>query len=286
MGANGLSGSSLLMVLSLVAGVLGTLVGGIIGAFLSNNSAKTITRILSFAAGVMLGIVCFEMLPEAYEYTIVNAVSWTGVVITISSLIGGVLVIWISEKIVLFFEKKQESKMKAGQVFASSLHEGECLPCEEKDKIAKRNKKLAQAGFVMFVAIALHNFPEGMAIGSSGIVNEKSGILLATLITLHNIPEGMSISAPLAGSGVAKWKSILLSALAGSVTILGAGIGILIGEVSKLASGIALGFASGAMVYVIFDELILECASGDAKKQFTPMMLLGFVLSMGLSWLI
>jgi ZIP family zinc transporter len=116
--------------------------------------------------------------------------------------------------------------------------------------------QLFLAGLVMACAIALHNLPEGMVIGSS-----YAGAEIGTgfsVIGLHNIPEGMAIAVPLIAGGVVKWKAILITALSGVPTIIGAALGYYLGMASPLSLSLSLSFASGAMLYVVFGELLPE----------------------------
>ena len=116
------------------------------------------------------------------------------------------------------------------------------------------------AGMVMASAIALHNVPEGMTIGASyasnGGVMGSSALVLAVLIGLHNIPEGMAVSVPLISGGTGKGKAVLMTALSGVPTILGALFGYLIGDIGMMGLALSLGFASGAMLYVVFGEIL------------------------------
>ena len=125
----------------------------------------------------------------------------------------------------------------------------------------KDNKfALLVAGTVMACAIALHNVPEGMTIGASYASNDgvmgSSALILAVLIGLHNIPEGMAVSVPLISGGMNKPKAVLLTALSGVPTIIGALLGFAIGEIGMMGLALSLGFASGAMLYVVFGEIL------------------------------
>ena len=116
------------------------------------------------------------------------------------------------------------------------------------------------AGIVMACAIALHNVPEGMTIGASYASNDavmgSAALLLAVLIGLHNIPEGMAVSVPLISGGMSKFKAVLITASSGIPTILGALLGFVLGEIGALGLALSLGFASGAMLYVVFGEIL------------------------------
>ena len=112
----------------------------------------------------------------------------------------------------------------------------------------------------MASAIALHNVPEGMTIGASYASNEgalgNAALVLAILIGLHNIPEGMAVSVPLISGGMARWKAVLITASTGIPTILGALLGYALGEIGPIGLTLSLGFASGAMLYVVFGEIL------------------------------
>ena len=129
-------------------------------------------------------------------------------------------------------------------------------------RLNKKDTKLSLfvAGVIMASAIALHNLPEGMTIGASYANNDvimgSSALVLAILIGLHNIPEGMAVSVPLISGGMHKVKAVLITAASGIPTILGALLGYLLGEIGPLGLTVSLGFASGAMLYVVFGEIL------------------------------
>ena len=127
---------------------------------------------------------------------------------------------------------------------------------------AQKDNKLALfvAGIVMASAIALHNVPEGMTIGASYACNGgtmgSAAIVLAVLIGLHNIPEGMAVSVPLISGGMSRFKAIVITAMSGIPTMIGALLGFWLGEIGPMGLAFSLGFASGAMLYVVFGEIL------------------------------
>ena len=80
--------------------------------------------------------------------------------------------------------------------------------------------------------------------------------MIAILIGLHNIPEGMAVSVPLISGGMKRWKAVLITACSGIPTIVGAFLGFWLGEIGALGLALSLGFASGAMLYVVFGEIL------------------------------
>lgn len=278
--------NTLILVLSLVAGVLGTGLGGVIGVLLKNKGNKIMGRVLSFAGGVMVGVVTFEMLPEAVSYsTIENSIAQSGILIAVSALVVGMLVVYGLNKLLDVIENMREThrsieelhhETKVIEANDALISDGaKTVRTQELDK-----KSLLKAGVIMLLAIALHNLPEGMAIGATGASNTQTGILIAIIIAVHNIPEGMAISAPLASGGVKGWKTVLLTALAGAATVLGAVIGLAVGGISKLASGICMGLAGGAMLYVTFCEILPQSILMEEGRVPAVSMLVGIICSM------
>jgi ZIP family zinc transporter len=142
------------------------------------------------------------------------------------------------------------------------------------------------AGLVMAAAIALHNVPEGMVIGASfattanEILSNRGGLIMAIVIGLHNIPEGMAVAVPLISGGMSKWRAVGITALSGSPTILGALLGFFLGTLSPTALVISLSFASGAMLYVVFGELLPESILMWKSKLPAAMVVLGMLIGL------
>ncbi|MBE6787310.1 MAG: ZIP family metal transporter [Ruminococcaceae bacterium] len=243
-----------LIITTAIAGVLGTGLGGLIGALLQKDSNRTVSLLLSFAAGVMLSVVCFDLVVEAIE-------TKTGILNVILSIALGVSVTYLLNYII---DRKttpeiahiDESHPKTADDLDELIHSDHL----EHHATNNDNKlSLFVAGIVMACAIALHNVPEGMTIGASYAVENatlgKASIVLAILIGLHNIPEGMAVSLPLISGGMKKIKAVIITAATGIPTIIGALFGYWLGEIGPLGLTLSLGFASGAMLYVVFGEI-------------------------------
>ena len=244
-----------LIVTTAIAGVAGTGLGGIIGAMLQKDSNRNASILLSFAAGVMLSVVCFDLVTEAIETNI-------GIYFVIFSIALGVAVIYILNYII---DRKtnpeiphiDENHPKTADDLNELIHSDHF----EHHQSRQDNKvSLFIAGVIMACAIALHNVPEGMTIGASYASNNgvmgSSALVLAILIGLHNIPEGMAVSVPLISGGMGKAKAVFITAMSGVPTIIGALLGYMIGELGALGLALSLGFASGAMLYVVFGEIV------------------------------
>ena len=244
-----------LILTTTLAGVVGTGIGGIIGALLQKDSNRTVSLLLSFAGGVMLSVVCFDLVTEAVETNV-------GIWIVVGAIAFGVAVTYFLNYLI---DKKtnpevphiDENHPKTADDLDELIHSDHL-----EQHYAKNDSKMGLfiAGIVMASAIALHNVPEGMTIGASyasdnGVMG-GAALVLAVLIGLHNIPEGMAVSVPLISGGMAKWKAILITASSGIPTILGALLGYLLGEIGPMGLTMSLGFASGAMLYVVFGEIL------------------------------
>ena len=238
-----------------IAGVVGTGLGGIIGALLQKDSNRIASLLLSFAAGVMISVVCFDLVTEAIE-------TETGIGVVIASIAFGVAVIYLLNYLIDIKTNPEiphidENHPKTADDLNELIHSDHL----EHHATNKDNKmSLFIAGVVMASAIALHNVPEGMTIGaayaSDNGVMGSAAIVLAVLIGLHNIPEGMAVSVPLIAGGMPKWKAVLITASSGIPTIVGALLGYMLGEIGPLGLALSLGFASGAMLYVVFGEIL------------------------------
>ena len=244
-----------LLITTAIAGVVGTGLGGLIGAVLQKDSNRTVSLLLSFAGGVMLSVVCFDLVTEAIETNV-------GILTVIGAIALGVAVIFLLNHLI---DRKtnpevphiDENHPKTADDLDELIHSDHL-----EQHYAKHDNKFSLfiAGIVMASAIALHNVPEGMTIGASYASNDgvmgSAALVLAILIGLHNIPEGMAVSVPLISGGMSRIKAVLITAASGIPTILGALLGYLLGEIGPVGLTLSLGFASGAMLYVVFGEIL------------------------------
>ena len=244
-----------LILTTALAGVAGTGLGGLVGAMLQKNSNRAVSLLLSFAGGVMLSVVCFDLITEAIETEV-------GVWIVVLAVAVGVTVTYLLNYLI---DRKtnpevphiDENHPKTADDLDELIHSDHL-----KQHYARKDSRLGLfvVGIVMASAIALHNVPEGMTIGASYASNDgvmgSAALVLAVLIGLHNIPEGMAVSVPLIGGGMPKWKAVLITAASGIPTVLGALVGYALGEIGPMGLTLSLGFASGAMLYVVFGEIL------------------------------
>ena len=244
-----------LLLTTALAGVAGTGLGGLVGAMLQKDSNRTVSLLLSFAGGVMLSVVSFDLVLESIEANM-------GIFVVVASIAIGVAVTFglnylIDLKINPEIPHIDQNHPKTADDLNELIHSDHLAYHR-----ANNDNKLSLfvAGIVMACAIALHNVPEGMTIGASYASNDgvmgSAALVLAVLIGLHNIPEGMAVSVPLISGGMEKWKAVLITASSGIPTMVGALLGYWLGELGALGLTMSLGFASGAMLYVVFGEIL------------------------------
>jgi zinc transporter, ZIP family len=249
-----------------LAGIIGTGLGGLIGIFLGKKTERTISMVLTFASGIMVSIALFDLMPEASDIS--------GPLITALGVLVGVAVIFAFNYSIDKATQRAKKKVKTHDTLKSLHHQEKLIITKAKTN----STSLLRAGFIMLIAISLHNIPEGMAIGSSGAVSINLSATLAILLALHNIPEGMTMATPLSAGGVGKLKTLVLIILAGSTTIIGGVLGALVGGIGGVATSLALSFAAGAMLYVTFCEILPQSVLMEKGRLPALFSIFGIVL--------
>ena len=241
------------ILLTAATGVGGLALGGALAALVRRESPRGTSLLLSFTAGLMLSIVALDMVPEAME-----AAPWlpmTPLVLVAGFVVTYLLNCWIDK---------------------SAHHEDENNP----HHCACGHHDLHTAGLVLAAAVALHNVPVGMAVGASVAVEGicLASVLAAVTIGLHNLPEGMSIAIPLLHDGSRTWSAIGVAALSGLPTVAGALAGYFVGSEAPAALAAALSLAGGAMLYVVFFELLPEASLQWRSRWSILATVVGFAL--------
>ena len=272
--------------MTLIAGVGGTGLGGILGALVRTESNRIVSLLLSATSGVMISIVCFELMVESLEAAQSVFSDGAVFVVCIAVLVGMAVVFLLNWLI----DKRTEGEVPHT---ASSLHPKTHDNIDELSHIDHYNQHLKEhapkrelwvAGVVIACAIALHNITEGMSIGASYNIDTEGGVsmalILAVLIGLHNIPEGMAVSVPLVAGGMKRIKAALLTAASGAPVVLGAWLGYWIGDIGAIGLAASLGFASGAMLYVVFGEIIPQAVLMYRSKVPAFFVIIGMLIGM------
>ena len=239
------------LLLTVFAG-LSTGIGSFIALFAKRTNTKFLSLSLGFSAGVMLYVSMIEIFTKAKNYL----VSANGVIpgnwICVASFFGGIILIGLID----FF-----------------------IPSTESDIGGKNNtNSLKRMGIMTSLAIAIHNFPEGMATFTSALKDPYLGIAIAVAISIHNIPEGIATSLPIYFSTGKKIRAFLISFLSGMTEPLGAIVGYLILRpfFNDTVFGVLFSAVAGIMVFISLEELI-PMAHEYEKSKIT---IIGVVIGM------
>ncbi len=227
--------------LTLLAG-LSTGIGSAIAFFAKTTNTRFLAFSLGFSAGVMIYISFVELFAHARDSLVSLYDVFLGNAYTILAFFGGILFIGLIDKLVPSFENPHEIRGVE----------------EMNDEKAIANKKLLRVGLFSALAIAIHNFPEGLATFISAIEKPEIGIAIAVAIAIHNIPEGIAVSVPLYYATGNKKKAFWLSFLSGLAEPVGALVGylLLMPFLNDTVFGIIFAFIAGIMVFISLDELL------------------------------
>lgn len=250
---------SWIVVISLIIPLIGTTLGSAMVFFLKDNINPKLQKILlGFASGVMIAASVWSLLEPAID-TYDNYKKW--LIPGIGFLVGIGFLLLLDYLIPHIHIDKQEEGIK-------------------KNKLSKT--------FKMFLAVTLHNIPEGLAVGVvivgmiNGNINEHAMLALSIGIAIQNFPEGAIISMPLKEEGHSKLKAFVYGFLSGIVEPIAALVAILLTYYVSTILPFVLAFAAGAMIYVVVEELIPEANTGSHSNLATIGLAIGFVLMMAL----
>jgi len=225
-------------------------------------SRRLLDTMLGFAGGVMIAASCWSLLVPAIEMSEGrNAPSWLPAA---AGFLAGTVVMRVVDKIL------------------PHLHPS--LPTAEAEGI----KTSWQRSTLLVLAITLHNIPEGLAVGvafgaaAAGLASATfaGAVALAIGIGLQNYPEGLAVSMPLRREGMSRLKSFWYGQLSGMVEPIAGVIGAAVVLVSRAMLPYALSFAAGAMIFVVFEEVVPESQCGGNAHLATAGGMLGFAVMM------
>ncbi len=233
---------------------LATVFGALIGFCFKNVSHKFNDIILSFAAGVMLAAAVMGLIFPALE-----SGGRFSVPVTVLGVFAGAIFLQLIDR------------------FVPHLHRLAGADTESHSKKQEHIHKI----MLFVLAIAIHNFPEGIAAGVGfGTGNTAEALTIAGGIALQNIPEGMVIIGPMLAGGVSKKRTLLIAIATGLVEVIGTLIGFFAVSLSASILPFALAFAGGTMLYIISDEMIPETHAHGNERAATYALLVGFCVMM------
>lgn len=226
--------------LTIFAG-LATGVGSALAFFAKKTNTKFLSIALGFSAGVMIYVSLIEIFVKARDALESSLGPTKGYWWTTIAFFVGILFIALIDKLVPSFENPHEARS-----------------IEDMDKDRTKKKALLRMGMFSALAIAIHNFPEGLATFTSALSDPTLGISIAIAIAIHNIPEGIAVSVPIYYATGSKKKAFFYSFLSGLAEPVGAlvGYGILYRYFNDITFGLLFASVAGIMVFISLDELL------------------------------
>ena len=240
------SNTTLAFLLTIFAG-LSTGIGSAIAFFARSTNTKLLTVSLGFSAGVMIYISFVEIFAEAKITFIERFGEFDGTLYTLASFFGGILLIGLIDKFIPSLENPHE------------MHAVEDMT---KTKRAVKSHRLYRMGLLTAIAVAVHNFPEGIATFMTVLHDPTVGIAIAIAVAIHNIPEGIAVSVPIYYATGSRKKAFILSFLSGLAEPLGALLAyfLLMPYLTDSNSGAimasTMAAVAGIMVFISLDELL------------------------------
>lgn len=255
--------------LTLFAG-LSTGIGSALAFFAKRTNKSFLSISLGFSAGVMIYVSLIEIFSEAKHVLTKVHGDTQGYWITVFAFFGGIMLIAIIDKLVPSYENPHEIR-----------------GIEDINKTETKDKNLMRMGLFSALAIAIHNFPEGIATFSAGLAGAKIAIPIAVAIAIHNIPEGIAVSVPIYYATGNRKKAFILSFLSGLAEPVGALLGYLIlhSFMNETVFGILFASVAGIMVFISLDEL-LPTAEKYGKHHFAIYGLIAGMAVMAVSLLL
>lgn len=229
--------------LTIVAG-LATGIGSTIAFFVKDKSTRLLTFAMGFAAGVMLYVSFVEILPEAV-HKLTEAYSGDerlGTTYGVIAFFVGMLIVGIIDRLIPHNENPHEFTLEGEKPNASE----------------QSNQKLMRIGVLTALALAIHNFPEGIATFITALEDPQLGMTIAFAIAIHNIPEGIAVSMPIYFATGDRKKAFMYSFLSGVVEPFGAVVGyfLLMPYLTPTLMGLLLSGVAGVMVFISLDQLL------------------------------
>ena len=242
--------------LTIFAG-LSTGIGSLIAFFTKKSNTRFLSITLGFSAGVMIYVSMIEIFAKAQTSLIGELGTKPGMWVTILGFFGGMLLIGLIDKLVPSSENPHEVHT-VEEMNEDHPEEGHHAVQIQMRQEALKNHKLLRMGMFTALALAIHNFPEGLATFIAALQEPKIAIPIAIAIAIHNIPEGIAVSVPIYYATGSKRKAFLYSFLSGFAEPVGAVVGylILLPFMNDVVMGVVFALVAGIMVFISVDELL------------------------------
>lgn len=255
------------LILSTIAG-LSTLVGGCVAFITNKNSMKMLSIGLGFSAGVMIYISLGGLLGEATEILAKTYAEKAGWITYFSFIVGIALAILIDFFIPDHIQTKYGNKENDDE--------------EERRffKTPEQIKRIKKAGLTTAIAVAIHNFPEGLTTFFATTADLKLGLTVVIAIAIHNIPEGIAIALPVYHATGSRRKAFKYCALSGLMEPLGGVIGFTLIHYlfPNFTIGAMFALIAGIMTYIAFDTLLPLSREYDTSHYSITGVVLGLLI--------
>ncbi len=270
------------LILTLIAGAA-TGIGGALVLFKKKISSNFLAGALGISAGVMIFISLAELFPEAQAEISATGSIRHGEALTLLAFFAGMGIIMLIDFLVPEYENPHE---------ASGLSLGSHTPAVDMLSHTGNEKALHRLGIMSALAIAIHNFPEGIATFIGALNDPEMGAGITFAIAIHNIPEGIAVAIPIYYATKSKAKALLYATLSGFSELLGALLCMAVTGIfgMELTGGgpifpLILAAVAGIMIYISLDEL-LPTAEKYGKHHIAIAGVIGGMAVMGVSLLI
>jgi ZIP family zinc transporter len=208
----------------------------------------------------MTGLVFFSIIPESLELA--------GIPVFAAALLAGGVLAFVSNRAL---DKSSGSPHS---------HMPDMHPHDKEAGTGTKTPSNKNTALMLAAAIALHNLPEGLALGSGAELDMRLGIVFAVLIALHNIPIGFAIGIASVTEGKSRLRGILSAVASGIPMVIGAGVGAAIGDAGAIFLGAVFAFSGGALLYVDFCEIIPQVIRGGKNIRTGFFILLGIITTL------
>ena len=277
-----MNGTLTALLLTLIAGAA-TGIGGALVLFKKKLSSNTLSASLGLSAGVMIFISLTELFPEAQaEIAAIGSIKY-GKLFTLLAFFGGMGIIMLIDFLVPEYENPHE---------ASGLSLDDSTPATGLLNAGEDKKALHRLGIMSALAIAIHNFPEGIATFIGALNDPQMGASITFAISIHNIPEGIAVAIPIYYATKSKGKALIYAILSGFSELIGALLCIAMTAIFgvELTGGgpvfpLILAAVAGIMIYISLDEL-LPTAEKYGKHHIAIAGVISGMAIMGISMLI
>ena len=277
-----MNGTISALLLTLIAGAA-TGIGGALVLFKKRISSNFLAGALGLSAGVMIFISLAELLPEAQAEIMTTGSVRHGETFVLLAFFAGMGIITLIDFLIPEYENPHE---------ASGLSLGAHTPAVDMLSHAGNEKAMQRLGLMSAFAIAIHNFPEGIATFIGALNDPQMGAGITFAIAIHNIPEGIAVAIPIYYATKSKGKALLYATLSGFSEVIGAALCLAVTAVSgiELTGGSAafpliLAAVAGIMTYISLDEL-LPTAEKYGKHHIAIAGVIAGMAIMGVSLLI